>query len=100
MQTVATAQVEIFKKIENIPIRFIDILAHSPTDGLKSMSPTLGMSPASVGGGLLYPDVEMLEATHRGLHKFVPRHEDEIEVEIGDPIYVQKEADDLWSEGK
>lgn len=41
----------------------------------------------------------MLEATHRGLHKFIPRHHDEIDVEIGDPIYVQKEADDLWCEG-
>ncbi|XP_018570140.1 JNK-interacting protein 1 [Anoplophora glabripennis] len=74
--------------------------AHSPTgtDGAKSMSPVMGMSP-SVVGGLVYNDVDMLEATHRGLHKFVPRHEDEIEVEIGDPIYVQKEADDLWCEG-
>ncbi|XP_022907782.1 JNK-interacting protein 1 [Onthophagus taurus] len=73
--------------------------AHSPTDGPKSMSPVLGMSPACMGGGTPYSDVEMLEATHRGLHKFIPRHEDEIEVEIGDPIYVQKEADDLWCEG-
>ncbi|KAG5889670.1 hypothetical protein JTB14_007810 [Gonioctena quinquepunctata] len=74
--------------------------AHSPTgtDGPKSMSPVMGISP-SVVGGMVYNDVDMLEATHRGLHKFVPRHEDEIEVEIGDPIYVQKEADDLWCEG-
>ncbi|KAJ8966189.1 hypothetical protein NQ314_003693 [Rhamnusium bicolor] len=74
--------------------------AHSPTgtDGPKSMSPVMGMSP-SIIGGMVYNDVDMLEATHRGLHKFVPRHEDEIEVEIGDPIYVQKEADDLWCEG-
>lgn len=27
------------------------------------------------------------------------RHHDEMEIEIGDPIYVQKEADDLWCEG-
>jgi hypothetical protein len=46
-----------------------------------------------------FTQLELLEATHRGLHKFVPRHHDEIEVEIGDPIYVQKEADDLWCEG-
>lgn len=46
-----------------------------------------------------HSQLEMLEATHRGLHKFNPRHHDEIEVEIGDPIYVQKEADDLWCEG-
>jgi hypothetical protein len=46
-----------------------------------------------------FTQLELMEATHRGLHKFVPRHHDEIEVEIGDPIYVQKEADDLWCEG-
>ncbi|KAF7272426.1 JNK-interacting protein Aplip1 isoform X2 [Rhynchophorus ferrugineus] len=74
--------------------------AHSPTgtDGPKSMSPLMGSSPSMVGG-MLYNDVEMLEATHRALHKFLPRHEDEIELEIGDPVYVQKEADDLWCEG-
>lgn len=63
------------------------------------MSPILGVSP-SVIGGVVYNDVDMLEATHRALHKFIPRHEDEIEIEIGDPIYVQKEADDLWCEGR
>lgn len=61
--------------------------AHSPIDGAKSLSPPFGSH------------FEMLEPTHRGLHKFVPRHRDEIDVEIGDPIYVQKEADDLWCEG-
>lgn len=72
--------------------------AHSPTNGPNSMSPLLGMSPASLGG-IPTSDCEMLEATHRGLHKFIPRHTDEIEVEIGDPIYVQKESEDLWCEG-
>lgn len=50
-------------------------------------------------GGIPYSQIEMLEPTHRGLHKFVPRHRDEIDVEIGDPVYVQREADDLWCEG-
>lgn len=50
-------------------------------------------------GGVPFTQLELLEATHRGLHKFVPRHHDEIDLEIGDPIYVQKEADDLWCEG-
>lgn len=43
--------------------------------------------------------LELLEATHRALHKFIARHSDELELEIGDPIYVQKEAEDLWCEG-
>uniref|UniRef100_A0A1Q3FR19 Putative mitogen-activated protein n=1 Tax=Culex tarsalis TaxID=7177 RepID=A0A1Q3FR19_CULTA len=85
--------------------------AHSPTD-FKSMSPQApgpgGQEPRSPEatspfpppyGGVPFSQLEMLEATHRGLHKFVPRHHDEIEVEIGDPIYVQKEAEDLWCEG-
>lgn len=81
--------------------------AHSPTD-LKSLSPQLAMSPTTTTthspfpppfGGVPYSQLEMLEATHRGLHKFNPRHHDEIDIEIGDPIYVQKEAEDLWCEG-
>lgn len=79
--------------------------AHSPTD-FKSLSPQNGSSPTQSHspfpppfGGVPYSQLEMLEATHRGLHKFIPRHLDEIDVEIGDPIYVQKEADDLWCEG-
>ncbi|XP_067648487.1 JNK-interacting protein 1 isoform X2 [Eurosta solidaginis] len=77
--------------------------AHSPND-FKSMSPQI-TSPVSQSpfpqpfGGVPFSQLEALEATHRGLHKFIPRHHDEIEIEIGDAIYVQKEADDLWCEG-
>ncbi|XP_033331821.1 JNK-interacting protein Aplip1 isoform X3 [Megalopta genalis] len=83
--------------------------AHSPENGPKSVSPipcntlqnTDSASPSSTpgSGGVPFTQLELLEATHRGLHKFVPRHHDEIDLEIGDPIYVQKEADDLWCEG-
>lgn len=79
--------------------------AHSPND-FKSMSPPAPQAASPVTspfpppyGGVPFSQLEMLEATHRGLHKFIPRHHDEIEVEIGDPIYVQKEAEDLWCEG-
>ena len=44
--------------------------------------------------------LELLDPTHRGLHRFIPRHPDEIEIDIGDPVYVQKEAEDLWCEGE
>ncbi|WAR07142.1 JIP1-like protein [Mya arenaria] len=40
-----------------------------------------------------------LVVTHRGMHRFVPRHEDEIAIEIGDPIHVFSTDDDLWCEG-
>nr|CAI5830546.1 unnamed protein product [Callosobruchus analis] len=75
--------------------------AHSPsgTDGPKSMSPILGAGILGAAPSGFGDSADSLEATHRGLHRFVPRHPDEIDVEIGDPIYVQKEADDLWCEG-
>ena len=79
--------------------------AHSP-DGLKSVSPQPHNgsispgSPMSTSGRMPFTDLELLDPTHRGLHKFVTRHHDEIDIEIGDPIYVHKEADDLWCEGK
>jgi hypothetical protein len=60
-------------------------------ESLSPTSPSLSAVPFS--------HLEILDATHRGLHKFIPRHHDEIEVDIGDPIYMQKEADDLWCEG-
>lgn len=40
-----------------------------------------------------------LEVTHRGMHRFIPRHSDELAIEIGDPIHVKIEDDDLWCEG-
>lgn len=78
--------------------------AHSPNDLYKSITPpNVRESPHSPFpppfGGVPFSQLEMLEATHRGLHKFFPRHHDELEIEIGDPIYVQKEAEDLWCEG-
>lgn len=92
-------------RVQNISIGDVDSghsTAHSPVD-LKSLSPqmtsSLSHSPFACGGGVPYSQLEMLEATHRGLHKFMPRHHDEIDIEIGDAIYVQKEADDLWCEG-
>lgn len=78
--------------------------AHSP-DVLKSVSPQPQNgsispgSPVSTSGRIPFTDLELLDPTHRGLHKFVTRHHDEIDIEIGDPIYVHKEADDLWCEG-
>jgi hypothetical protein len=78
--------------------------AHSPND-FKSITPPHAHDSHSNSpfpppfGSVPFSQLEMLEATHRGLHKFMPRHHDEMEIEIGDPIYVQKEADDLWCEG-
>ncbi|KAG0718945.1 JNK-interacting protein 1 [Chionoecetes opilio] len=76
---------------------------HSP-DGPKSMSPLAtvngSLSPGSPSSsGVPFSQLGLLEATHRGLYRFIPRHHDEVHIEIGDAIYVQREADDLWCEG-
>lgn len=62
---------------------------------------TDSLIPGSVNGSNngSFTHLELLEATHRALYKFIARHSDELELEIGDPIYVQKEAEDLWYEG-
>lgn len=58
------------------------------------------LPPAPSAHQLLLSDrLDELEPTHRGLHRFQPRHKDEIDIDIGDPVYVQKEAEDLWCEG-
>ncbi|KAH7938875.1 hypothetical protein HPB52_001765 [Rhipicephalus sanguineus] len=64
----------------------------------RHRSPLSASSPSSTttsGGGLL----QLQDATHRGLYRFVPRHADEVAIDIGDPVYVSKEADDAWCEG-
>uniref|UniRef100_A0A915HIM8 JNK-interacting protein 1 n=1 Tax=Romanomermis culicivorax TaxID=13658 RepID=A0A915HIM8_ROMCU len=41
----------------------------------------------------------ILQPTHRGMHRFVPRHQDELLIEVGDPIFVDYESDDQWCQG-
>ena len=82
-----------------------DVSPSSSTDvvaggGAASASASASAGGGSNGGFLSGCRLELLEPTHRGLHRFVPRHDDEIEVDIGDPVYVQREADDLWCEGE
>ncbi|CAM1302614.1 MAPK8IP1 (predicted) [Pycnogonum litorale] len=82
--------------------KFVDVdsgtsTVHSP---VNAASPTLSTSTSGLSTlELLEANCRELEPTHHVLHKFIPRHSDELELEIGDPVYVQKEADDLWCEG-
>jgi len=50
-------------------------------------------------GNSLEFELDEVDATHRGCHRFVPRHPGELAIEISDPIYVEVEEDDLWCEG-
>lgn len=37
--------------------------------------------------------------THRAVYRFVPRHEDEVELDVNDPLLVLVEDEDFWYEG-
>jgi len=56
-------------------------------------------SPLPGAGNSLEFDLDEVDATHRGCHRFVPRHPGELAIDISDPIYVEVEEDDLWCEG-
>ncbi|KAJ0056540.1 hypothetical protein NL108_010251 [Boleophthalmus pectinirostris] len=44
-------------------------------------------------------DGEEREQTHRAVYRFVPRHDDELELEVDDPLFVEVQAEDFWYEG-
>ncbi|XP_072322332.1 C-Jun-amino-terminal kinase-interacting protein 1 isoform X2 [Scyliorhinus torazame] len=39
---------------------------------------------------------EERDQTHRAVFRFVPRHDDELELEVDDPLLVDVQADDYW----
>ncbi|XP_026970681.1 C-Jun-amino-terminal kinase-interacting protein 1 [Sagmatias obliquidens] len=41
---------------------------------------------------------EEQEQSHRAVFRFVPRHEDELELEVDDPLLVELQAEDYWYE--
>ena len=78
--------------------------SHSPEEGFKAWSgrdqDTLSPVSPAVDTTAMATRMEMLDPTHRGLHRFVPRHRDEILIDIGDPVYVTIEAEDGWCDGQ
>ncbi|XP_028968869.1 JNK-interacting protein 1 [Galendromus occidentalis] len=64
-----------------------------------SRSSTISSSSSALCGSLAR--LRVCDATHRGIHRFVPRHPDEIAVDLGDPVYVIRECsiEDSWCEG-
>ncbi|KAJ8373949.1 hypothetical protein SKAU_G00045290 [Synaphobranchus kaupii] len=39
------------------------------------------------------------EQTHRAVFRFIPRHADELELDVDDPLFVEEEEDDYWYRG-
>ncbi|KAG8438400.1 hypothetical protein GDO86_008905 [Hymenochirus boettgeri] len=41
---------------------------------------------------------EEREQTHRAIYRFIPRHPDELQLEVEDPLLVEVQAEDFWYE--
>lgn len=44
-------------------------------------------------------DGEVKVQTHKTVHRFIPRHEDEVLLDVNDPIYVEETGGDGWCDG-
>ncbi|KAJ8247804.1 hypothetical protein GJAV_G00250710 [Gymnothorax javanicus] len=42
---------------------------------------------------------EERDQSHRAVYRFVPRHDDELELDVDDPLLVEIQAEDYWYEG-
>ncbi|XP_038558200.1 C-Jun-amino-terminal kinase-interacting protein 1 [Micropterus salmoides] len=42
---------------------------------------------------------EERDQSHRAVYRFVPRHDDELEMEVDDPLLVEVQSEDYWYEG-
>ncbi|XP_076849281.1 C-Jun-amino-terminal kinase-interacting protein 2 isoform X2 [Brachyhypopomus gauderio] len=42
---------------------------------------------------------EERDQTHRAVFRFIPRHTDELELDVDDPLFVEEEEDDYWYRG-
>ena len=78
----------------------------SVTSNSKRLSSSSSLSIASSNSSSLSsePEEDSLlktrpKQTHIALYKFVARHDDEVSLNIGDAIHVDKKCEDLWYEG-
>ena len=76
------------------------------TSNTKRLSSSSSLSIASSNSSSLSsePEEDSLlktrpKQTHIALYKFVARHDDEVSLDIGDAIHVDKKCEDLWYEG-
>ncbi|XP_053491466.1 C-Jun-amino-terminal kinase-interacting protein 1 isoform X3 [Ictalurus furcatus] len=58
----------------------------------SSSSESFGLFTCIVNG-------EERDQSHRAVYRFVPRHEDELELEVDDPLLVEDQGEDFWYEG-
>lgn len=65
----------------------------------NSVASSTDCDPYSVDKSQVGVRLKVPEATHRALYKFCARHDDQLELAIGDAVHVLAEHEDQWSEG-
>ncbi|KAK1169118.1 C-Jun-amino-terminal kinase-interacting protein 2-like isoform X1 [Acipenser oxyrinchus oxyrinchus] len=70
--------------------KFLNVFVNSTSR--SSSTESFGLFSCTING-------EEREQTHRAVFRFVPRHEDELELDVDDPLFVEVEEDDYWYKG-
>uniref|UniRef100_A0A3B3UHV1 Mitogen-activated protein kinase 8 interacting protein 2 n=1 Tax=Poecilia latipinna TaxID=48699 RepID=A0A3B3UHV1_9TELE len=70
--------------------KFLNVFVNSTSR--SSSTESFGLFSCTING-------EEREQTHRAVYRFIPRHEDELELDVDDPLYVEEEEDDYWYRG-
>ncbi|XP_041113831.1 C-Jun-amino-terminal kinase-interacting protein 2-like isoform X1 [Polyodon spathula] len=70
--------------------KFLNVFVNSTSR--SSSTESFGLFSCTING-------EDREQTHRAVFRFVPRHEDELELDVDDPLFVEVEEDDYWYRG-
>ncbi|XP_045146556.1 C-Jun-amino-terminal kinase-interacting protein 2 [Echinops telfairi] len=70
--------------------KFLNVFVNSTSR--SSSTESFGLFSCLVNG-------EEREQTHRAVFRFIPRHPDELELDVDDPVLVEAEEDDFWSRG-
>ncbi|XP_021574650.1 C-Jun-amino-terminal kinase-interacting protein 2 [Carlito syrichta] len=70
--------------------KFLNVFVNSTSR--SSSTESFGLFSCLVNG-------EEREQTHRAVFRFIPRHPDELELDVDDPVLVEAEEDDFWCRG-
>uniref|UniRef100_A0A671L9E5 C-Jun-amino-terminal kinase-interacting protein 2-like n=1 Tax=Sinocyclocheilus anshuiensis TaxID=1608454 RepID=A0A671L9E5_9TELE len=70
--------------------KFLNVFVNSTSR--SSSTESFGLFSCTING-------EERDQTHRAVFRFIPRHADELELDIDDPLFVEEEEDDYWYHG-
>uniref|UniRef100_A0A673XUB7 Mitogen-activated protein kinase 8 interacting protein 2 n=1 Tax=Salmo trutta TaxID=8032 RepID=A0A673XUB7_SALTR len=70
--------------------KFLNVFVNSTSR--SSSTESFGLFSCTING-------EERDQTHRAVYRFIPRHVDELELDVDDPLYVEEEEDDYWYRG-